>query len=519
MTSSMTSHATIENSTFARPRSAGSTMSSIDGPSDFTENMFEYMKGNKQATIKKAPLVRAKTKSAPKRHLKQEESGIIIESPSEFSDDLTDYSINNKDMSSPETEKSDPDGPSDFTANIAGYMGGIEANSPSKVTSVIDAREAFSPTPMHEDSISRMSGTKAQSPVVPFNLVHEKAVVRDSQETLLPEAIAPTRDLDVDLGYVPKLNKNLVINGPSNFAGLTAFVNGTHARHASVYTTSSPKVTVRPMSSPAKGENFDEKGRADFAADLAEYISEKRKESMTTTTSSMTKENNTNITKHVASAAHTSTRSTQSTKPTSVVREGTNEAKMDGEEAKLRRQIAQLQAQLLERDDTITELQDSLTIAENKCVSLESDLKDKNTTIDKLQTSLKRSNQKCQALEHKPPIEIVKVVQNPQLEKDCELLETALNQHANDLKIQHAISDKLTAEKQELEGTISSLQEREEEREEEWQARVAILLQEVERRGAACMELWGQLEHPGERDARGRQKYTYKYIKKGTRGA
>jgi hypothetical protein len=503
MTSSMTSHATIGNSTFARPRSAGSTMSSIDGPSDFTENMFGYMKGNKQATTKKASRVKPKAKSAPKpapkRHLKQEESGIIIESPSEFSDDLTEYMIDKKDMSSPKSDKSDPDGPFDFTANIAGYMGGIESYSPSNLTGVIDARAAISSTPMHKDSISQMSGTKAQSPAIPFNLVHEKAVVRDSQATLIPEPIPPTRDLDADLDYVPNLNKNLVINGPSNFASLSAFINGTHARHASVHTTSSPKVTVRPMSSPAKGENFDEKGRADFAADLAEYINEKRKEATPT--------------------AHISIINTQSTKPALVIQEGTSEAKDNGQEAELRSQIAQLQAQLLQRDDTITELQNSLSIAENKCVILESNLEEKNTTINKWQTSLNQSNQKCQALEQKLLLETVEPAQPPQSEQDCKLLEAALSHYADNLKTQHHISETLATKNEELKATISSLQERQEKREEEWQVRVALLLQEVERRGAACMELWGQLEHPGERDAWGRQKYTYKYTRKGTRGA
>jgi hypothetical protein len=56
MTFIMTSHATIENSTFVEPRSADTIMSSIDGPSDFTENMFNYMKGQKKTTIKKSPI-------------------------------------------------------------------------------------------------------------------------------------------------------------------------------------------------------------------------------------------------------------------------------------------------------------------------------------------------------------------------------------------------------------------------------------------------------------------------------
>jgi hypothetical protein len=569
MTSNMTSHATIGNSTFARPRSADSTMS-IDGPSDFTENMFEYMKGNKQATTKKASRVKPKAKPARKRHLKQEESGIIIESPSEFSDDLIDCMIDKKDISSPKSEKSDPDGPSDFTANLAGYMGGIEAYSPSKVTGVIDARETISSTPAHEDSIGHITGTKAQSPVIPFNLIHEDAVVRDNESTLPPKVVAPTRDLDVDLGYVPKLNKNLVINGPSNLAGLTAFINGTHARYASVHTTSSPKVNVRPMSSPAKGENFDEEGRAAFAADLAEYINEKRKESMTTTTSSITKENNPkekskesmattassinkennpNATKNVVPAIKTPTLITKTTsaKTVSTTNKDIIQPSGNEQEAELHKQIAQLQAQLLKRDGTITGLQNSLSVAENKCVRLESDLEDKktiinklqtfmedknttinklqtsvedkNTIINKLQTSVKQSNQEFQALEHELLIHRAEADQRPELEKECELLEAALNNYADELKTQHAISTQLAAEKQQLEKIISGMEEREEKREEEWQARVALLLQEVERRGAACMELWGQLEHPGEKDARGRQKYTYKYVKKGTRGA
>lgn len=63
------------------------------------------------------------------------------------------------------------------------------------------------------------------------------------------------------------------------------------------------------------------------------------------------------------------------------------------------------------------------------------------------------------------------------------------------------------------------MEEKAEKREEEWHARAQLLLKEVDRRGAACLQLWGQLEHPWERDGDGRQKYTYKYTKKSTIGA
>ncbi len=120
-------------------------------------------------------------------------------------------------------------------------------------------------------------------------------------------------------------------------------------------------------------------------------------------------------------------------------------------------------------------------------------------------------------------IDHVEVVRKPQSEMDCALLKDALSQYADDLNAQYNVSDTLTAENRELEGTVSALQkrqgemerrmkereEREEKREEEWRARAELLLQEIDRRGAACMQLWGQLEHPGERDGRGAQKYPF----------
>ncbi|KAF7507601.1 hypothetical protein GJ744_010271 [Endocarpon pusillum] len=801
MNSSMTSHATIGNSTFAEPRSAESTMSSIDGPSDFTENVFEYMKSNKQTSTKKPPRVKPKVKPKAKRQFKQEESGIIIGSPSEFSDDFTDYTINKRGVSSPaKSENSDLDGPSDFTANIVDYMKG---NKPCSSTArdspgFVGARAAMSSSPIHKKSIDNktasspaksenpnldgpsdftanivgyMKGDKADSPspknspgivdagqVKASSPMREDAVSNGSKPTFQPNLPPSSQLANTVPNSAPQMNKNLVINGPSNFtASLAAFINDSSARCASVHTTSSPKVTIRPMSSPARVENFDVYGGADFAPKVADYIDEKTRQSATLPNSPVSK-NNTNITKQatyveeiptfnmpsakarssskhdnsgvrdpstsarnltnstkkksqppvaaarsiidkkdnitttkkatpavkttplsmpptraMSSSQHndfdiegptdftenlvdylngTSTKSALTRKsdskkqtdkhspiaktaavgkparrPSHVAKKGglviegpsdftenlvdymkgtktysphpktyssatiavpTNstetmtEASGNGQEDKLRAQIAQLQAQLLQKDKTITGLQDSLAAAENKSADLECVLEQKNTTIDKLQALLKQCNQQCQSLKfelHHTKMEVdhlqenlndviintvqpkeqvinrlhdnnenqlghiadlrseiadkdlllietVEVVQKPQSEMDCELLKNALSEHADALNTQHDISDKLAAEKKELEGTIASLQkrqaemeEKQEKREEEWQARVELLLQEVERRGAACMELWGQLEHPGERDEKGRQKYTYKYTKKGTKRA
>jgi hypothetical protein len=104
----------------------------------------------------------------------------------------------------------------------------------------------------------------------------------------------------------------------------------------------------------------------------------------------------------------------------------------------------------------------------------------------------------------------VEAIHKSQSEIDCELLKDALSQYANDLNVQHEISDRLAADKKRLQGTIVALQKRQagmedklkkneqkaEEREDEWHARAELLLREVDRRGAACMQLWGELEHP-----------------------
>ena len=315
-------------------------MSSIDGPSDFTENVFEYMKSNKQTTAKKPSRVKSKVKPKPKRHFKQEESGIVIESPSEFSDDFTDYTINKQAVSSPaKSENTDLDGPSDFTANIVDYMKGNKPCSPTARDSpgLAGARAAMFSSQIHEKPINNktvssparsenidldgpsdftanivgyMKGDKADSPppknspsIVDAGIVKASPPMREdtfsngSKPTSQPNLPPSSHLADTVPNSAPKMNKNLVINGPSNFtASLAAFINGTSARCASVHTTSSPKVTVRPMSSPARGENFEVDGRADFAPNLADYIDEKKKQSATVPTSPVSK-NNTNVTK------------------------------------------------------------------------------------------------------------------------------------------------------------------------------------------------------------------------------
>ncbi len=317
-------------------------MSSIDGPSDFTENMFKDMKINKQATAKKPFRVKSKVKPKAKRCFKQEESGVIIESPSEFSDDFTDYTINQQAVPSPaKSQNSELDGPSDFTANIVDYMNGKKACSPTAKDSSgsIGGKAAMASSPTHEKHIGNqavsspaksenndldgpsdftanilgyMKGDKADSPPPknsPSNVnagkvetspsMHEDVVPNGSKPSSQPSLPPPSHPADTVPISVPKMNKNLVINGPSNFtASLAAFINGTSARCASIHTTWSPKVTVRPMSSPAKGENFEVNGPADFTTNLADYINEKKKQSATAPTLPVSKDN-TNETKQV----------------------------------------------------------------------------------------------------------------------------------------------------------------------------------------------------------------------------
>jgi hypothetical protein len=738
MASSMTSHATIGNSTFAEPRSADTTMSSIDGPSDFTDNMFDYMKGNKKPTAKKSSNVKPKRKY----HLKPEESGIVIESPSEFSDDLTGYMMREKAMSSPaKSDKSELDGPSDFTANIVDYMRENKAYSPparaspdagvGKVTNYSPLAKEFVPrgnntssssssartSPKQNPSTSaakstspehrkpRASASQAYSSSIrpsptpsisprrnvatnstKLTLPHDKMSVVSGRATPVSIPKSPPEQspasktaksatsrleknavdsrksfskpkdtstgcaIETDSKPLPKINKNLIINGPSNFTtGIAAFINGTTARSASVHTTATPKLAMRPMSSPAKGENFDINVQPDFASNLADYMKGTKKQSSAVNTSSAIKKDikgpvpaaktravDTKVTKCGSSSNHDDSEvegpsdftenlfdymkgnktyspntKTSSSATIAAASSATEEVKMtssNANEGDLRAQIAQLQAQLLQKDDTINGLQTSLTAAEKKSSDLQSELNQKDTTINTLQTTLKQSNQQCQGLEFElhqmkvevddlqgnlnvspgsdpangslgaddPPqhvilntvqhkdrvinrlhnnnetlsgriadlrvemgdkdlllIEHVEEVRKPQSEMDCELLKDALSHYADDLNAQYELSDNLAADKKELEGIIAVLQKRRadmeermrekeekaEKREEEWQSRAELLMKEIDRRGAACMQLWGQLEHPGERDGKGGQKYTYKYTKKSTKGA
>ncbi len=663
-------------------------MSSIDGPSDFTENMFDYMKGNKQPTAKKSSRVKSKVKPERKLHLKPDESGIIIESPSEFSDDTTNYTIGDKAMSSPaKSEKSELDGPSDFTANIVEYMRGNKAYSPSAGTSPqqsVSTNKGNSPkleNPIHTgkkiygpppfSSSERLAGNKVYKPPA---VELDNSPVRGSEPTSQARVASSSPVIETVQKPSPKMNKNLVINGPSNFtATLAAFINGTTANAASVQTASKPTLTVRPMSSPAKGQNFDVDGRSDFTVPRADYLNGDKKQSGTARTSSLSRKdnkapaNNMNGTQKQTGMAATSSISKKdiesdiensraavktpsvnmrSTKAKSFLNhddseiegpsdftenlveymkgtktyspqskmsssatiaaasksiEAMDKAPNDAQDDDLRKQIDELQAQLLQKDDTINDLRASLTVAEKKSADLESEVEQKNTTIDKLQISLKQSNQQCEGLEfelHQMTIEVddlqenlnvstnsgpdskgrladghpkdvivntvqhkdriinrlhdnnerqlghiadlraeigdkdlllienVEEIRKPQSEIDCELLKDALSKYANDLNAQHEISDSLVAEKRKLEAIIASLQksqaeqeEKQEKREEEWHARVERLMQEIDRRGAACMQLWGELENPGERDGKGRQKYTYKYTKRSTKGA
>ena len=703
-------------------------MTSIDGPSDFTENMFEYMKGNKQPTAKKSSRVKSKVKPNLRRHLKEDESGIIIASASEFGDDTTNHMIRNQAMPSPaKSENSELDGPSDFTANIVDYMRGNKAYSPAAkaLSRVIDAGATKSASPIHEKSV--FNGSEAYSPLartsppvttyttqgtVPKHesadhdvskpcspsgrtlpkqsitnntnkkispalekVVHtgnttndlpstrdsiepvgskttkpstqlDKSASKGGKSTSQPRFPSSSRAVDNDPSPLPKMNKNLVINGPSNFtASLAAYINGTSKNCASVRTTSYSKPTARPMSSPAKVEHFHVNCPSDFTANLADHSNGTKKESGTAISSFISKKHGQTEVEKPSPAVKTTPVSKQTNKtnissnhddddeyevegpsdftenlvdyvkgtktyspPTKLsssaatgIAKGTgsmDKASSNAREDDLCTQIAQLQSELMQKDETIDGLRLSLAATEKKS---KSESEEKNTTIDKLQTSLKQSHQQCRDLEselhqvkmevddlqenlnvsakpdpgcseqgadghakdvilntvqHKDRvinrlhhnnetlsghiadlraeigdkdlllIEEVEEIRKPQSESDCELLKEALSKYADDLNIQHDISDKLAAEKNDLEATILSIQKRQaelekkqKEREEEWQARVALLMQEIERRGAACMHLWGQLEHPGEQDKKGRQKYTYKYTKKSTRGA
>jgi hypothetical protein len=694
MTSSMTSHATFGNSTFAEPRSAETTISSIDGPSDFTEHMFDYMKGNKKPTDKKPSRIKSKVepkvKLKVKHHLNPDESGIIIESPSEFSDDALDYLMPKKPMISPaKSGKSDLDGPSDFTANLVDYMKGTKADSLAPQSSSPVAKMVAStirgvatdPKIMTSPAKSEISDMDGPSDVTANVVDYMKGTKTNSPLTNKPSPVTETaasidRGVATDPKPVPKLNKNLVINGQSNFtASLAAFINGTSANSASVHTTSSPKpIITRPMSSPAKGENFDLKRPSDFTLHLAEYVNAAKKESGVATTPSITQRDKqqeakkaglagqtgvaitTSITKKdkqqeaknaspavktgaattpsitekherqevkkagpamqtvpasmrstktLRSAKHddfeldgpsdftenlvdymngtkkqtsafhmnhnkkepkktgpalntppTSMRATKNkplskhddsevegpsdftenlvdymkgtkyySPPTKTLSPAfnasrnsaktTKKASNNTQEDNLRKQIAQLQAQLQQKDDTIDSLQTSLTVTEERTADLESEVQQKYAVIDKLQTSLQQKDDTIDTLQTSLTVAEEKTdgLESELEQKDAEIdkLQTSLMEVHNNVKLEATISA--------LQKSQAEMEEKQEKREEELHARVQLLLQEIDRRGAACMQLWGELEHPGERDGKGRQKYTYKYTKKSTKGA
>lgn len=93
---------------------------------------------------------------------------------------------------------------------------------------------------------------------------------------------------------------------------------------------------------------------------------------------------------------------------------------------------------------------------------------------------------------------------------------TTLRSHAEATQAAHQQSlEKLRVQVDEEAERCRVIQREKEDRELVWRGRVEGLLKEVERRGKACLMLWGRLEHPAEADGKGGQKYTYRYAEKG----
>lgn len=397
-------------------------MTSIAGPSDFTENLLDYINGDRQPSIQI---------SSPSK------SNITISSisgPSDFTENLLDYINRNEPPGARKSPSFIPVAKKSSKGNVKGVGRSPPTYTPSKI---IDARELFHCSPRSRTvSPTRTAKTHSTSPSIPLpatsTIKYQRPSVQDGSST-------------------PRTKR-----------------------------------TPPPASMFAKN------------------------------------------TLEMTSVPHSNT-----------------------QEENLRAQIAQLQAQLVQKDETIHEL--------------ELELEFKNTTIDKLQTSLKQAKQQCQGLDsdlHQMKLEVDDLQENlnvshnsdnsshqtqpadrlpkdvlittvqhrdkaiNRLHRDNDALKDALSHYADALNVQHRASDALAAENEKLEAAVVKLQKRQTEmedergkREEEWQRRADLLLKEIDRRGAACLQLWGEMEHPGERDAKGRQKYTYKYTKKGTRGA
>jgi predicted nucleic acid-binding Zn-ribbon protein len=436
-------------------------MSSIDGPSDFTANMFDYMKGNKQRGTGKTgrPKTRIKAKTRPQ--LKADVSGIIIESPSEFSDDLTNPTISSKDSSSPaKSEQSDVDGPSDFTANIVEYINGTKKQSQTGTvaatkTHTLSINAAASKTPIQT---TKAAASKKQSPTLNTTISKKAATTKASPEKNEHPIIEAQADFKANLAeYInggrkqspppSTLAKNFIkktptartspakredsINSPSDG---TEDMNGSKKQSLNSKTsTARPKEPTTTTASPAKSDDSID-GPSDFTANIVEYMKGTKKQSP-----------NTNTTPKKTSSARTSPVNMKGnkykppsvqdesqidgpsdftanivdymkgTKPYSPPRNKTSSsatavAHVDANmslpktvnntrEQELQAQIAQLQAQLLQRDTTISGLQNALTAVEEKNTALQSELEQKNTAIDTLQTTLKQSNQQCEGLE------------------------------------------------------------------------------------------------------------------------
>ena len=154
----------------------------------------------------------------------------------------------------------------------------------------------------------------------------------------------------------------------------------------------------------------------------------------------------------------------------------------------LRCEVAQLQQQISRRDEILATSRRTVRHLEMQ-VSLKDDaLAASKRTIDDLEEQL-QSNEEAISISQRLVMHL-----QEQLEKTDEALATS----------------HLTAAH--LRSKMFQAQQEHEKREEEWHHRADLMLDEVDRRGEACLYLWGKMEKPGVKDQRGRQGYRYRCV-------
>ncbi len=365
-----------------------------------------------------------------------------------------------------------------------------------------------------------MKGAKSFSP-------HIKT---SSSESKLPPVNTKTTNFkpitnhdDSDIEGPSEFTENLVeyVKGTKSFIPYTkTSSSATKTAHANMETT-----TPRAI---ASHDDSDIEGPSDFTENLVEYVKGTK-----------------------SFIPHAKTSSCATVAADSDASEKPAKTSTTTNDSDLHAQIVRLQAQLLQKDDTINTLQTSLTDAERNSNDLQLELNQKNITIDTLQTTLKQSNHESNGLllelnqkditidnlqttlkqsnresdglllELNQKVITIDTLQTTltqskhksndlQLELNqknttIDTLQTTLkqsNHESNDLQIELNQKDTMidtlqtTLEQsnhqcQGLEFELHEREEKEEKREEEWHARVDLLMREVERRGAACLQLWG----------------------------